>query len=136
MLNVIALVGRLVADPELRYTSSGLPVASFRIAVDRPFKDADGKKQVDFINCVAWRQKAEFVANYLTKGRLVGIEGRLQIRQWEDKDGKRHWNAEVVCNQVAGLDRKPQEGQKDADGDPAYPDEPELNGGVRPWEDE
>ena len=104
MLNRVVLIGRLVADPELRYTSSGVPVANFRLAVDRPFTNAEGEKETDFINIVAWRQRAEFAANYLSKGRLVAIDGSLQIRQWEH-DGQRHQAAEVVADNVRGLDR-------------------------------
>ena len=89
MLNRVILIGRLVADPELRYTPSGVPVANFRIAVDRSFTNAAGERETDFINIVAWRQRAEFAANYLGKGRLVAIDGRLQIRQWTTQDGQR-----------------------------------------------
>ncbi len=109
MLNRVVLIGRLTADPELRYTPTGLPVASFRLAVDRP-KNQAGEKQTDFINIVAWRQRAEFAANYLNKGRLVAVEGRLQIRQWTTQDGQRRSTAEVVCDNVQGLDRRREEG--------------------------
>ncbi len=105
MLNRVILIGRLVADPELRYTPSGVPVANFRIAVDRPFTNAAGERETDFINIVAWRQRAEFAANYLGKGRLVAIDGRLQIRQWTTQDGQRRSTAEVVADDVRGLDR-------------------------------
>jgi len=105
MLNRIILIGRLVADPELRYTPSGVPVASLRIAVDRPFGGQSGERQTDFINIVAWRQQAEFAANYLTKGRLIAVDGRLQIRQWTTQDGQRRQTAEVVGERVQGLDR-------------------------------
>jgi len=105
MLNRVVLIGRLVADPELRYTASGVPVANFRIAVDRPFTNAAGERETDFINIVAWRQRAEFAANYLGKGRLVAIDGMLQIRQWTTQDGQKRSTAEVVADNVRGLDR-------------------------------
>ena len=89
MLNRIVLIGRLTADPELRYTGSGIPVANFRIAVDRSFSSSSGERQTDFINIVAWRQRAEFAANYLTKGGLVAVDGRLPIRAWTTQDGRR-----------------------------------------------
>jgi len=110
MLNRIVLIGRLTADPELRYTGSGIPVANFRIAVDRPFSSSSGERQTDFINIVAWRQRAEFAANYLTKGRLVAVDGRLQIREWTTQDGQRRQTAEVVADEVRGLERRREEG--------------------------
>ncbi|HIE52628.1 MAG TPA: single-stranded DNA-binding protein [Armatimonadetes bacterium] len=88
MVNRIVLVGRLTRDPELRYTPNGVPVAQFRIAVDRPFRNARGERETDFINVVAWRQSAEFVHQYLSKGRLVGVDGRLQIRSYTTQDGQ------------------------------------------------
>ena len=105
MLNRIILIGRLTADPELRYTPSGIPVAGMRLAVDRPFTSSSGERQTDFINLVAWRQNAEFAANYLGKGRLVAVEGRLEIRQWTTKDGQRRQTAEVVADRLQALDR-------------------------------
>ena len=105
MLNRIVLIGRLTADPELRYTPGGVPVAGMRLAVDRPFTSSSGERQTDFINLVAWRQNAEFAANYLGKGRLVAVEGRLQIRQWTTQDGQRRQTAEVVADRVQALDR-------------------------------
>lgn len=104
MLNAVVLIGRLTKDPELKYTASGKAVASFTVAVDRGTKDSEGKKETDFIRCVAWEKRAETVVNYLRKGRLVAIQGRLQIRQYE-KDGQRREIAEVVANQVQFLDR-------------------------------
>lgn len=109
MLNRIILIGRLTRDPELRYTGQGTPVASMRLAVDRR-KSKDGEKQTDFIDIVAWRQSAEFAANYLTKGRLVAVEGRLQTRTWEAQDGTKRWAAEVVADNLQGLDRPRTEG--------------------------
>ena len=101
MLNRIILQGRLVADPELRYTQSNVPTASFRIAVDRDFKDKEtGERRADFINVVAWKQTAEFVSRYFRKGRMAVVEGRLQMRDYTDKDGKRRTVAEVVAGHV------------------------------------
>lgn len=111
MYNRIVLVGRLTADPELRYTPSGVPVASFRLAVDRNVKGQDGQKETDFIAIVLWRNQAEFSANYLGKGRLVLIEGRLQMRNYTTQDGQKRTAAEVIGNSVQALDRKREDGQ-------------------------
>jgi single-strand DNA-binding protein len=106
MLNRIVLIGRLTRDPESQYTSSGIALAKFSIAVDRPFKDKEtGEKQTDFIDVVAWRRTAEFVTQYMTKGRLVAVEGRLEIRQWVAQDGSKRRSAEVIADNVEGLDR-------------------------------
>ncbi|WP_395094398.1 single-stranded DNA-binding protein [Armatimonas sp.] len=114
MLNRVILIGRLVADPELKYTPSGIAVAQFRIAVDRPLsqeaKQQGQEKQADFIDIVAWRQSAEFASQYLTKGRLVAVEGRLQIREYVTQDGQRRKAAEIVADNLKGLDR-PREGE-------------------------
>ena len=99
MLNHITIMGRLVRDPELRRTGSGVAVASFTVAVDRDFGGRDGgEKETDFIDCVAWRQTGEFVSKYFTKGRMIVISGRLQIRSWTDKDGNKRRTAEVVAD--------------------------------------
>ena len=101
MLNHIVLMGRLTQDPELRYTNSNVPVASFRIAVDRDFgRGENGERQTDFINCVAWRQTGEFVSKYFTKGSMIVVSGRLQIRDYTDRDGNRRTAAEVVADNV------------------------------------
>ena len=106
MLNKIFLMGRLTHDPELRRTQNGTVVASFSLAVDRDFKGTDGEKQTDFIDVVAWRSTAEFVCNYFTKGRMAVVEGRLQIRDWKDKDGDRRRSAEVVADNIYFGDSK------------------------------
>ncbi len=112
MLNKIFLMGRLARDPELRRTQTGTPVASFRLAVDRDFKDRNtGERATDWIDVVAWRQTAEFVSRYFTKGRMAVVEGRLQIRDWTDKDGNKRTTAEVVADQVYFGDSK-----RDGDG--------------------
>lgn len=101
MLNHITLMGRLTRDPELRYTGAGTPVASLTIAVDRDFANKEnGEKQTDFIDIVAWRNTAEFVSKYFTKGSMAVVSGRLQIRDWEDKDGNKRKSAEVVADNI------------------------------------
>ena len=101
MLNHITIMGRLTRDPELRYTQSQTPVASFTLAVDRDFASRDGgERQTDFIDCVAWRQTGEFVSKYFTKGSMAVVAGRLQIRDWTDRDGNKRRTAEVVAENV------------------------------------
>ena len=101
MLNHITIMGRMTRDPELRYTQSQTPVASFTLAVDRDFGSRDGgEKQTDFIDCVAWRQTAEFVSKYFTKGSMAVVSGRLQIRDWTDRDGGKRRSAEVVVDNM------------------------------------
>ena len=107
MLNHIVLMGRLTRDPELRYTQSQLPVVSFRIAVDRDFGGRDGNERpTDFIDVVAWRSTAEFVSKYFTKGSMAVVSGRLQIRDWTDRDGNKRTSAEVVADNVYFGDSK------------------------------
>ena len=105
MLNRCILIGRLVADPQLRYTQSGIAVASFTIAVDRPFTSQSGEREADFIDIVTWRKLAETCANHLNKGRLVAVDGRLQIRSYDDSNGIRRKAAEIVADAVRFLDR-------------------------------
>ena len=101
MLNRIIIMGRLARDPELRHTQAGVAVASFRLAVDRDFKDkATGERATDWIDVVAWRQTGEFVSRYFTKGRMAVVEGRLQMRDWTDKEGNKRTTAEVVADNV------------------------------------
>ena len=99
MLNHITIMGRLTRDPELRHTQSNKPVANFTLAVDRDFS-SDGQKETDFIDCVAWKNTAEFVSKYFTKGRMAVASGRLQIRSWTDKDGNKRRTSEVVADNV------------------------------------
>ena len=117
MLNRIILMGRLTRDPELRHTQTGTPVASFSLAVDRDFKDkTTGEKSTDFIDIVAWRQTAEFVSRFFTKGRMAVVEGRLQIRDWIDKDGGKRRSAEVIADGIYFAGAKaapPSEGNAD-----------------------
>lgn len=107
MLNHIVVMGRLTKDPELRYTQNQTPVASFTVAVDRDFSGKDGgEKQTDFIDCVAWRSSAEFVNKYFTKGRMAVVDGRLQLRDWTDKDGNKRRNAEIIVSNIYFGDSK------------------------------
>ena len=111
-LNKIIIMGRLGKDPDLRTTPAGVPVASMLLAVDRDFKDKEtGEKATDWIDVVVWRSTAEFVAKNFTKGRMAVVEGRLQIREWVDKEGKKRHNAEVVADNVYFGDSKPREEQ-------------------------
>lgn len=111
MLNKIFIMGRLTRDPELRRTQTGTPVASFTLAVDRDFKDKQtGEKTTDFIDVVAWRQTGEFVSKYFTKGRMAVVDGRLQIRDWTDKDGNKRRTAEIIADNIYFGDSKHQEG--------------------------
>ena len=112
MLNRIILMGRLTRDPELRRTQSGTAVASFTLAVDRDFKDQNNQRVTDFIDCVAWRQTGEFVHRYFTKGRMAVVEGRLQMREWTDKDGNKRRSAEVVADNVYFGDSRHDEGRQ------------------------
>jgi len=112
MFNRVILIGRLTRDPELRFTQSGVAVASFTLAVDRNWRNAQGEKETDFINIVAWRQLGERCANYLSKGKLAAVEGRLQIRNYEDKDGQKRTVAEVIADDVRFL--SPKEGGSSA----------------------
>lgn len=100
MLNRITIMGRLTRDPEYRATPSGLSVVNFSVAVDRDFPSQSGEKETDFIDCVAWRKTAEFITKYFTKGSLIVLSGRLQIRGWTDKDGNKRRTAEIVADNV------------------------------------
>ncbi|EGL8584053.1 single-stranded DNA-binding protein [Listeria welshimeri] len=106
MMNRVVLVGRLTKDPDLRYTPAGAAVATFTLAVNRPFKNAQGEQEADFIQCVVWRKPAENVANFLKKGSMAGVDGRVQTRNYEDSDGKRVFVTEVVAESVQFLDPK------------------------------
>ena len=116
MLNHIVIMGRLARDPELRHTQSGVAVASFRLAVDRDFKDKNtGERATDWIDVVAWRQTGEFVSRYFTKGRMAVVEGRLQIRDWTDKEGGKRRSAEVIAENIYFGDSK-----RDGEGGGSY----------------
>lgn len=110
MLNEVILMGRLTRDPELRRTGNGTAVASFSLAVDRDFKGQDGERETDFIDIVAWRGTAEFVSKYFTKGRMAVVKGRLQVRDWTDKDGAKRRSTEVLAESVYFGDSRRSEG--------------------------
>jgi len=104
VLNTVILIGRLVADPQLRYTQNGIAVTSFTLAVNRPYTSQSGEREADFIDIVTWRKLAETCANHLNKGRLVAVQGRLQVRSYDDREGIRRKAAEIVADQVRFLD--------------------------------
>lgn len=106
MINSVCLVGRLTRDPELRYTPSNVAVATFSLAVNRNFKDANGERETDFINCVIWRQQAENLANWAKKGALIGITGRIQTRSYENQQGQRVYVTEVVAENFQMLESR------------------------------
>lgn len=113
-LNKVTLIGRLVRDPELSYTSAGLAVAKFSVAVDRQKNSQTGEKKTDFFRCNAWRQTAEFVEKYVQKGRLVAVDGRIELNEYTDKEGQKKFSTDIVCNNVELLDSN-----RDAPGDAA-----------------
>ena len=114
-LNRVILIGRLASDPEMKYTPSGIAVTQFRLAVNRPMsaeaRQNGQEKQADFISIVAWRQSAEYAKNYLGKGRLVAVEGRLQVREYQTQDGQKRRDAEVVVDNLKSLDRPKEQGE-------------------------
>lgn len=122
-LNHVVLIGRLVADPELRTTSSGISVTSFTIAVDRRFKNQQGERETDFIDIVAWRKTADLVSQYCTKGMKVAVDGSLQVRSYEAKDGSKRKAYEIVAENVQFLDRGGQSGTRSASSDVPPPDD-------------
>ena len=128
MLNHIVLMGRLCADPELRRTNSGTPVTSFTLAVDRDFKSQSGEKEADFVPVIAWRNTAEFVSKYFTKGRMAVVDGRLQMRNWTDKDGNKRTTAEVVAENVYFGDTKREDSRSQEE--PEYAEIQEEDGDI------
>jgi single-strand DNA-binding protein len=136
VLNVSVLVGRLVADPELRYIAAGTPVAKFRMAVDRGYANEQGEKQTDFVDVVVWRAQAENAAKFLSKGRLAGVVGRLQIRSYDDSQGIRRKAAEVIADRVIFLPDGRGRGQGQIEEAP-FPDEepPWMKKGGEPPEE-
>ena len=122
MLNRIIVMGRMTRDPELRRTNSGNAVTSFTVAVDRDFKSQSGEKETDFIDVVTWRNTAEFVSKYFSKGRMAVVEGRLQLRDWTDKNGNKRSNAEIVADNVYFGDSK-----RDGGDNPGYAPDPSVD---------
>ncbi len=120
-LNRVVLVGRLTADPEMKYTPAGVPVASLRIAVNRVTKNDQGDYEADFFNVTAWRRTAEFCSNYLTKGRLISIDGRLQTRSWVDQaSGQKRTAFDIVADNIEGLDRRGDGGSSESGDEGGY----------------
>ena len=116
MINRVVLVGRLTKDPELRYTPSGVAMARFTLAVNRTFSNQQGEREADFINCVVWRKQAENTANYLKKGSLAGVEGRIQTGSYEGQDGKRVYTTDVVADSVQFLEPRNSSGERNQGG--------------------
>ena len=133
MLNKIVLMGRLTRDPELRRTQSGTAVASFTLAVDRDYKPQDGERETDFIDIVAWRGTGEFVSKYFTKGRMAVVEGRLQVRDWKDKDGAKRRSTEVIADNVYFGDSKRSESDTPAEPSGEFQELPEEEKGELPF---
>lgn len=106
MLNKAILVGRLTRDPEIKSTTSGTSVLNFTVAITRRFKDANGERQSDFINCVAFRQTAEFISNYFKKGNMISVDGTIQTRTWDDNEGKHHYVTEVMVENAGFIESK------------------------------
>ena len=132
MLNRITIMGRLTHDPELRNTPAGVSVCSFSIACDRDYKQKDKERETDFINCVAWRSSAEFVSRHFTKGRMAVVDGRLQIRDWTDRDGAKRRSAEIVADNVYFADSKPKTREGGDGAEPPAYDPEEDNFGFPP----
>ncbi|MFD2881864.1 single-stranded DNA-binding protein [Paenibacillus rhizoplanae] len=129
MLNRIILIGRLTRDPELRYTPAGVAVTQFTLAVDRNFTGQNGEREADFIPVVTWRQLAETCANYLRKGRLAAVEGRIQVRNYENNEGKRVYVTEVIADNVRFLESAQSREGGNASSGGSMPEEPALGGG-------
>lgn len=149
MINRVVLVGRLTKDPELRYTPSGVPMARFTIAVNRTFSNQSGEREADFIGCIAWRKQAENLANFMKKGSLIGVEGRIQTGSFEGQDGKRVYTTDVVADAVQFLEPRGGAGasqgtsnqqyggqQNYGGGQPSYNSQPNQQfGGAQPQQD-
>ena len=127
MINRVVLVGRLTKDPELRYTPSGVAMARFTLAVNRTFSNQQGEREADFINCVVWRKQAENTANYLKKGSLAGVEGRIQTGSYEGQDGKRVYTTDVVADSVQFLEPRSSSSERNQGGQPFGGGQPQQN---------
>lgn len=137
MMNRVVLVGRLTKDPELRYTPSGAAVATFTLAVNRTFTNQQGEREADFINCVVWRKPAENVANFLKKGSLAGVDGRLQTRNYEGQDGKRVFITEVQAESVQFLEpRNSNSGNRNENTNYSAPREQDAFGGSNSYQNQ
>ncbi len=127
MINRVVLVGRLTKDPELRYTSSNIPVSKFTLAVNRTFAGPSGEREADFIQCVVWRKQAENLAKFVRKGSLIGVEGRIQTGSYDDKDGIRKYTTEVIGDSVQFLEPKSQQQDNSGYNDNYRQDYPQNN---------
>lgn len=137
MINRVVLVGRLTRDPELRRTSNDIPVVSFTVAVNRTYAKSDADQQADFINCTAWRRQAETVNQYLSKGSLVGVEGRIQTRNYEDANGNKRTATDVVADSVQFLEPKGASGGSSSQNSPYdYQAKPQNNYEPKPYQEE
>ena len=136
MLNRVVIQGRMAFDPELKRTNSGTAVCSFRLAVNRDFKASDGGRDTDWINCVAWRQTAEFLCRYFSKGKMILVDGRLQSRDWTDKNGNKRMEIEVVAESIHFCDTKRDEGSNSIPRDPPDGIQDGLDGELPEVEDE
>lgn len=132
-MNRVVLAGRLTADPELRYTPNGNAVANFRIAVNRPYRNQQNEQEADFINCVAWRKTAENLANYQKKGSLIGVDGRVQTRNYENNDGQRVYVTEILCEHIKFLEPRGSNSEKQ-DSPQGYQQAPQQE--QNPFEDD
>ncbi len=119
-MNKVILIGRITKDPELRNTSSGVPVVSFTIAVNRTYQDKNGERQADFINCIAWRNQAENLARFIKKGALIAVDGSIQTRSYDDQNGVRRFVTEVMVNQITFLESKKDNGNEFGDLNQTY----------------
>lgn len=140
-MNKAILMGRLTRDPELRYTSNQIAACSFTVAVDRRYRSQDGTTQADFIPCVAWRQTAEFVSKYFTKGSRILVTGSIQVRSWDDKDGQRRYTTEVVVDEAEFCESKRNDGgsfggSAPVGGQSAPAEAPSQEGGYYPIDDD
>ncbi len=118
MLNRVVIVGRLTRDPDLRYTSTGVAVANFTVAANRPFKNQQGEQEADFINCVTWRKQAENLTQYMKKGNLIGVDGRIQTRSYENQEGKMVYVTEVLAESIQFLESRGSSQQRSSEQSP------------------
>lgn len=134
MLNKVILMGRLTRDPEMRYTQSNTPVTSFTLAIDRDRKDPNGEKQTDFVDCVTWNKQAEFVKSWFAKGMMAIVVGRIQSRNWEDRNGNKRTSIEINANEVLfGEFKKDKAAPKSEPDSPSFDDFPELDDSSCPF---
>ena len=134
MNNIVILIGRLTKEVELRYTEKELPIANFTIAINREYKNENGEYETDFINCVAFQQSAKLMGEYTHKGDLIGIKGKLQTRNYEDKEGKKHYVTEVITERITFLQQKKEENEfKDFKGKTEVKETVDYNESDLPW---